>query len=60
MDYLNLDNSVKATERAKFSQSRCNNCRVSHPTEKSFNQQRKDKFQKKSPFNSCNPSNKCT
>ena len=62
MDYLNLDNSVKATERAKFSQSRCNNCRVSHPTEKSFNQQRKDKYHKKfsSSFNSHNYNNKRT
>ena len=33
IDYLNLENSVIATERAKFSQSRWIHCGGSHPTE---------------------------
>ena len=33
MDYLNLDNSVRSTERATLAQSRCSNFGVLHSTE---------------------------
>ena len=37
----------------------CDHCGGSHPTEKLFNQQRKEKGYKKPPFNPYNSNNKC-
>ena len=60
IDNFNLDNSVRNNEGANFFQSRCIHCRGSHPTEKCFKQQRKDKGHNKPPFNSCKYNNKRT
>ena len=46
-DFLNLENSVRNTERASFDQPMCSHCGLSHPTRKLFKQQRKDKYHKK-------------
>ena len=58
IDYLNWENSVRNNERAQFSQTRCNNCGGSQPTEKCFTQQRKGKGYTKPPFNPRNSNNK--
>ena len=47
VDYLNLGNTVRNTGREKLSQSKWRHCGGSHPTEKLFKQQRKDKVRKK-------------
>ena len=38
IDYLNLENAVRATETEIFDPSRCSNCGGSYPTEKCFKQ----------------------
>ena len=43
INYINLDHSVKATERANFDHSKCSNFGVSQPTKKYFKKQIKVK-----------------
>ena len=51
IDYLNLDSSVRSTERSNLSQSRRSHCGGSHQTEKYFKQQIIDKGHNKKPLN---------
>ena len=60
IDYLDLDNSVRNNEGEILSQSRCIHCGGSQPTEKCFNQHRKDNSHKKPPLNPHNYNNKRT
>ena len=57
IDYLNFDNPVRNNERAKFSQSSCNHCGGSHPTEKCLKKKIKENGCNKTPLNSRNSNN---
>ena len=57
IDYLNSDNTLSNEGRYFFSQSRCSHCGGSQPNDESFNQYKKEKGYKKSPFNSWNSNN---
>ena len=52
-----MENLVKNNEGEFFSQSRWSHCGCSHPTEKFFKQQKKEKGYKKPPFNPHNSNN---